>query len=194
MRRTTNTFKEFRDGTSGVSAVEFAVLMPVMTLLLLGSFDIARAITVKAKTSQLSSTISDFVSQNQTITEDDLDGIIAASKTVLYPFPDTEEVLTVRVESIRDRGAPTGYVVDWYYQTTIDGSVETEGQSTDIPGPPPITPTDTSVILATVNYTYNLKFAGFLGERLGADHFQMTSATSNSPRWGTPVEPSGLDP
>jgi Flp pilus assembly protein TadG len=187
-----NVLKRFRGNTTGVSAVEFAVLMPVMTLLLLGSFDIARAITVKSKTSQLASTISDFVSQNQTITKADLNGIVAASKTVLYPFPDTSSLLTVRVESIVDRGAPTGYVTDWYYETTAGGAVVTKGQGTDIPNPS-MTPADTSTVLATVNYTYNLKFAGFLGERLGQTSFQMKSTTHNSPRWGTPVTPVDLD-
>ena len=47
----------------GVSAVEFALLLPFMLTLYLGGTEITQAITIKRKTTIVTRTIGDFVAQ-----------------------------------------------------------------------------------------------------------------------------------
>src|SRR5690606_24245840 len=87
--------QKFRRDDNAVSAVEFAMLLPLILLLLLGGFDMARAIDVKTKTSLLSRTISDFVSQGDSVTTAQLATIVQAARSVMYPYPFDASVLTV---------------------------------------------------------------------------------------------------
>jgi Flp pilus assembly protein TadG len=180
-----NTFRRLAKDDSAVSAVEFAVLLPVMLLLLLGSFDIARAIDVKNKTTLLSRTISDFVSQGTTISKTELDNVVLASKSVLYPYSDAQSNLKVRIESIRQIPNSSNYTVDWSYQTRSSGTPTITSVDNNNP---PFVPPDTSVVSAKIEYTYNFKFAGFLLERFNRSSLTLESSTYMSPRWGTPVE------
>jgi Flp pilus assembly protein TadG len=178
----TSLLRRFAHDTGAVSAVEFAVLLPVLLLLLLGSFDIARAIDVKTKTTLLSRTVSDFVSQNESITPADLASIVQASRSVLYPYPADPSLLTVSIESIRtDPNDADEYIIDWSYAPANQSN---RPSTFDPPVP--------TVVRTTVNYTYNLKFSGFLVERLGFDKLALNSTTYMAPRWGTPVEASNF--
>ena len=174
-----------RRDTDAVSAVEFAILLPVMLLLLLGTFDIARAIEVKNKTMLLSRTVSDFVSQARSVTPEELAKIVQASRTVMYPYSSDAALLTIKIESIRKSADDESFIVDWSYapaDATTDRTLD----------PDEFAPPDASVVLTKVDYTYNLKFAGFLFERIGFSSINMHSETYMAPRWGVPVEASGF--
>lgn len=177
MRTQPGLTRRFAASESAVSAVEFAVILPFMLVLLLGSFDVARAIDIKSKLSILSRTVSDFVSQDQTVTPAQLANIVQASRSVMYPYPFDASVLTVTVDSIRLGPDGESYIIDWSYAPA---------NRTDRPAD--VTPPDSSVVRTKVAYTYNMKFAGFLFERLGMNQLTLKSETYMAPRWGTPVE------
>lgn len=177
--------RRFGSDARAVSAVEFAVLFPVMLVILLGSFDIARAVSAKNKASLLSRTISDFVSQSTTISEDELDNIVLAARAVMHPYASDDSVLSITVESIREKPTapadadPKQYIIDWSYKKE-DGVKSVSNSDKDIPAEE--NPPDTSVIRTTIDYTFRLEYASFLVESIDMD-----SSTFMSPRWGTPI-------
>jgi Flp pilus assembly protein TadG len=168
--------RRFGSDTRAASAVEFALILPIMLLLLLASFDIGRAIDVKTKLAILSRTISDFVTQSQTITPAQLANIVQASKSVMYPYSDSSTLLTIDIQSIRQQ-PNLSYQIDWSYPPANATNRATT-----------LTPADTSVVRTSVTYVYNLQFAGFLLPRLGLDKITLRSSTVMAPRWGSPVE------
>jgi len=172
--------RHFGADTRAASAVEFALILPIMLLMLLGSFDIARAIDVKTKLDILSRTISDFVTQKPKITPAELANIVTASKSVMYPYSDDSSLLTISIESIRQQPDGT-YKIDWSYPPANATNRDTT-----------LTPPDTSVVRTSITYVYNLKFAGFLLPRLGLSSMTLRSATVMAPRWGAPVEASNF--
>lgn len=175
--------RRFGSDTAGVSAVEFAVILPFMLLLLLGSFDITRMLDVQSKLSLLSRTTSDLVSQEKDgVSVTELATIVQAAKSILYPYPDGSSVLAIRIESIRK--VDDTYEIDWSYETDRATKEKSENESTQY------LPTEDSVIRSKVTYVYNLEFAGFLLSRIGFDKITLNSSTSMSPRLGTPVEPT----
>lgn len=185
LARLNDQIGRLRRDTGAVSAVEFAILLPVMLLLLLGTFDIARAIEVKNKTMLLARTVSDFVSGARQVTPEELAKIVQASRTVMYPYSSDAAVLTIKIESIRKAPDGESFIVDWSYapaDATTDATVD----------PDEFSPPGASVVLTKVDYTYNLKFAGFLFDRIGFSSINMHSQNYMAPRWGVPVEASGF--
>lgn len=173
--------RRFGADRRAVSAIEFALILPILLLLLMGSFDVTRAIDAKNKTVMLSRTIADFVAQNSSVTTTELANIILASKFVMYPYPDTAAVLTVKIESVNYKDADKKYWVDWSYPPAASTDVVTT-----------IAVPDTSSIRAQVRYVHHLKFTSFLATRIGFSQIVLNSTTHMSPRGGTPVTAEGF--
>lgn len=177
--------RRLRRDTAAVSAVEFAILLPIMLLLLLGTFDIARAIDAKNRTSLLSHAVSNFVSQHNSITPAILANIVQASRPIMYPYAFDSSLLTINIQSIRKAPSGEDFIIDWSY-APADAKTKPTLDLTEF------TPPETSVVRTKVEYTYNLKFAGFLLDKIGLNSIQMESADYAVPRAGVPVEPSGF--
>ncbi len=71
--------------TSAVSAVEFALIAPLLVTIYLGASETALGVSVNRKVSRVASTVSDLVAQAQTITADDIDAIMNVSSAVMAP-------------------------------------------------------------------------------------------------------------
>jgi len=70
-----------------VSAVEFALLVPVMLVLFLGGTEITQGITIKRKVTIATRTIADLVAQDMSITNSEMSTIFSATGSVLAPYP-----------------------------------------------------------------------------------------------------------
>ena len=98
----------------GVSAVEFALILPVMITLFIGGSEVTQGITIKRKVTIATRTIADLVSQDVSVTDADLTAAFAATTTVLAPystgsFKTTTEMLRwygARVITARRRAPP----------------------------------------------------------------------------------------
>lgn len=83
---------------SGVSAAEFALILPVMILLLFGAMEFARAVENYRKVTQLARTIADLTAQGDTknpISPTTMNDIFASSKLVLKPFDSSKAKVVV---------------------------------------------------------------------------------------------------
>jgi hypothetical protein len=73
-------------GVSGNVAVEFALTLPVLMLLMLGSAEMARFVILHQKVDRVAVTTSDLVARAETISQDELDDIFDAADYVAQPF------------------------------------------------------------------------------------------------------------
>jgi Flp pilus assembly protein TadG len=87
----------------GLAAVEFALILPLLMLLLLGVYETSRLIMVNQKLQNSSFILADLVARDKTITEDDVTNIFLAIRTLIEPF-DFAEAGTVILTSV---GAPS---------------------------------------------------------------------------------------
>ncbi|MEI2385383.1 TadE/TadG family type IV pilus assembly protein [Breoghania sp. JC706] len=71
---------------SGVAAVEFALVLPVLIALLLGSAELTRALTYDRKVTQVAFTVGDLVAQSDSVSASDMTDIFKASDTVMQPY------------------------------------------------------------------------------------------------------------
>jgi Flp pilus assembly protein TadG len=135
----------------GVSAVEFALIAPVLIGFYVGAIEIGDALTIHRRTSAVASVAADLTAQVKTVANADLADITAAATSILYPyvppnFPAPKIVLT---SVVADANNTTK--VCWSYATN-GGSAR--GTNSVVSLPPGLTQANSSVIMAEVTYAY----------------------------------------
>jgi Flp pilus assembly protein TadG len=98
-------------GTTGNIAVEFALTLPVLMLLMLGSAEMARFVILHQKIDRVAVTMSDLVARAETISESELDDIFIAAEQVAEPF-DLPNLGVVIVSAVTNDDG-TGPTVAW---------------------------------------------------------------------------------
>ena len=108
----TALIKRFREETRGIAAVEFALILPLMLLLYIGSLEGGELISADRKVSTVAGTIGDLVaradpaSSTNNLTLSKLDDYFAAADLIMSPFDDSK--LTQRVTCVQvDAGGKT---------------------------------------------------------------------------------------
>lgn len=131
----------------GVSAVEFALLLPLMLTLYLGSVEISQAISADRKVTMTSRTVADLVSQVTSITSSGMTDVLNASSSVMSPFTTTTLKVTVSSVSVDANSKAT---VDW--SCTLNGTVHSKGSTVTLPTALNIA--NTTLIWSEVSYIY----------------------------------------
>jgi Flp pilus assembly protein TadG len=155
---------------SGLAAVEFAMVFPMMVAMFYGVVECSSAISVDRKATQVARTLSDLTSQNMSMVDDDLKSFGQAAKAIMTPYPGLPLVSYVtQVYIDASSGAAR---VQWSKELVIDGA----GNVT-ISGTPPHTPgtvvtlpstiavaKGTFVIWSEVSYKYTPAVGVVLGQ------------------------------
>ena len=72
---------------SGLAAVEFAMIFPIMVVLYFGVVEFSSAIAVDRKATQVARTLSDLTSQSVSVADADLKSFGQAAKAIMTPYP-----------------------------------------------------------------------------------------------------------
>lgn len=75
-----------RQGESGNALIEFAIVLPVLVVLLLAGLQFAGLILLTQKVQRLAATLGDLVAQAESLTAAQLDALFIAGRHVLLPF------------------------------------------------------------------------------------------------------------
>jgi len=99
MIRATRTFlRRLAGNREGVSAVEFALIAPVMVLLYLGMVEISLALSVDRKVTNAASALADLVAQDDVITDGEMVDILNAGAAIIAPYDPVN--FSVRISSV----------------------------------------------------------------------------------------------
>jgi Flp pilus assembly protein TadG len=71
---------------SGVSAIEFVLLFPILVSMMAGTVDIGQALTVSRKMTQIASTLGDMTAQQDKWSATEIDAIVAGAATIIDPY------------------------------------------------------------------------------------------------------------
>jgi len=110
--------RRLRRGESGVAAIEFAFILPVMVLLFFGSMEGSELFTVKRRVVNATNALADLVTQEPTVRRAEIADAIIGVRRLLEPT-DTS-TLTIRVLSVV-KGPNTGDPV------TVHWSIDDQG-------------------------------------------------------------------
>ncbi|HVU20170.1 MAG TPA: TadE/TadG family type IV pilus assembly protein [Rhizomicrobium sp.] len=139
--------RDFRRGCSGIVAVEFAMILPVMLVLVFGAIEITDAVICKTDVSDAASASADLIAQESSVGTTDMNNVFSAINAMVYPFPVAN--LRIVITSVIDDGRG-GAKVDWSQANT--GSARTAGAPITVPAG--LITAGGSVILAEVTYNF----------------------------------------
>lgn len=174
--RLRSTLRRGASDRSGIAAVEFGMILPLLLLLYLGTAALTQAISAARGATVLARTLADLVSQqvaNTPLTDTTAQNIFNSSTAVMAPFPTSTLKMTLsNVEFVADLTAVSSNFFDAKTRWTVTFSggtlrpCGTAGAATPIMTPVAngSTPTSTTmplglytagfVIVADVNYVY----------------------------------------
>ena len=84
-----------RDEESGVAAIEFAFIAPLLITIWLGTMEISQGIEVNKKVGRSASMIADIVTQHEFVTNVQLEDILKIGAAVLQPYQRDAPTITV---------------------------------------------------------------------------------------------------
>jgi len=131
----------------GVSAVEFAMLLPLMLTLYLGTVEISQGIGADRKVTLTARTVADLVAQVSSINDTDMTNALNAAAAVMAPYPMTNVKVVVSSVTIDSNGTAT---VAW--SDAMNGSGRAKGSTVTLPTA--LAVPNTSVIWGEVEYSY----------------------------------------
>ena len=174
--------RRFIASTRGVAAIEFAIILPVLLLMLLATFDAGRAIAIYMKVRSAAYTLAAITNQYSTtapIQSTDMQAITGATSAVLAPYPSAQAVVTIT--QIKQTNASQA-TVSWSY--SLNGTAYGTG-ATWSRLPSGLTTNNACtgypcyLIFAEVSYQYTPSFGYFiLGTLTFSDNLYATPRSS----------------
>jgi Flp pilus assembly protein TadG len=175
MNRFSRLLQRFRKDTRGVSAMEFALLLPVMLLFVAGTVDISEGLTVHRKIRQISSIVVDLVAQSDKLSTSEVDTILAGAAKILDPYPGAKLTIVVSVLDVKNKKKQkVAWSVGYHAAGLKVGS--------DIEVPEQITAKDVQLIRAEVHYNFTTMFSSYLSTIVGRDGYVLEDVMYQRPR------------
>lgn len=146
--RMTKLLRSFKRDREGASAVEFAILAPLLITLYFGCVEITDGIAADRKVTLTAGALANLTSQSQTITVDGMTNILNASAAVIKPYSVGNLAATITCLKIDADGNAK---VKW--SATLNGTARTAGASVTLPSEALAVP-NSSLVWSEVNYNY----------------------------------------
>jgi Flp pilus assembly protein TadG len=102
--------RPFCSDQSGASAVEFALLLPLMLTLYLGGVEVSDAVSVDRKVTLTARSVADLVARTTKVSDAQMTDIFNAASAITAPYPATKMKVIVSSVYIDANGAAK---VDW---------------------------------------------------------------------------------
>ena len=131
----------------GVSAVEFAVLLPFMFLLYIGGVEVSQAVATDRKVTMVARSVADLVSRTTSVSDSDMTDTFNAAAAVVAPFTTSKLKVTLSSVTINAQGVAK---ITWSdgYNTTA----RAVGSTVTVPAA--LNVASTSLIWGEVSYAY----------------------------------------
>ena len=136
-----------RRDQSGVSAVEFAMLLPLMITLYLGAVEVSQGVAIDRKVTLTTRTVADLASQVSSINNAEMTNMLNASAAVIAPFNVGQLKVVVSAVAIDANGVAT---VTW--SDTLNGTKRAVGSTVSLPSA--LNVANSTLIWSEVNYNY----------------------------------------
>lgn len=178
--RKSNLMRRFARDRRGVSAVEFALIAPVMIGLYLGCAEVSDGVGADRKVSLTTAALANLAAQVSSISTSDMTNILDASIAVIKPYAASKLKITVTCISIDGNRNATAK-----WSATRNGTAN----SGSITIPSALAVANTQLILAEASYAYtptvgytitgtlNLSDKMYMSPRISAPTYGSTACT-----------------
>jgi Flp pilus assembly protein TadG len=136
-----------RRDEEGVSAVEFAMLLPLMITLYLGTVEVSQGVAIDRKVTLTTRTVADLASQVSSINNTDMTNLLNAASSVIAPFALNQLKVTVSAVTVDANGVAK---VAW--SDTLNGTARAVNSTVTLPTA--LNVANTTLIWSEVEYNY----------------------------------------
>lgn len=168
--------RRFARDRGAVSAVEFALILPIMITLYFGCVELSDGIIADRKVTSMTSAIGDLVAQAATIEDAEMANIFEAASSIMAPYSADPIKLVVTHVTVDEDGKG---IVDW-----SDGYNKTgysPGSILDIPEG--LAAEDTTLVVAEGEYLYTPIFGKIVTSQITlSDTFYLRPRTTDEIR------------
>ena len=147
MRSVQTRLFRFGKDKRGVSAVEFALLSPLMIGLYLGGAELSQGIAIDRKVTLTAGAMANLSAQVTTISSSDMTDILTASSKIMAPYSTSPLQITLSCLVIDNNSAVK---VKW--SATQGGTARSVGSSITIPAN--LAVANTQLLFSEVSYSY----------------------------------------
>lgn len=147
--------RRFAGDKRGVSAVEFAIILPFMAMIYLGGTALTQAIIVKRKVVLVTHAVGDLVARDTILTNAEVTAIFDAAKAVFSPYPWSSPQLKIKVTSVEvDKNGNAKVTWSEAFQDTA------YAKDNPVTLPAGVNASDSTVIWAEVSYNFTPPIGG----------------------------------
>lgn len=170
--------RNFKRDKRGVSAVEFALLSPLMIGLYLGGVEISEGIGVDRKVTLTAGAIANLSAQAATISSSDMTNIMNAASSIMAPYSTSTLKITVTCLNIDTNGTAK---VKW--SATKNGTTRSTGSTVSLPSA--LAVANTQLLFSEVSYTYTPTVGYVITGTLNLSDKMYMSPRISAPTYGT---------
>jgi Flp pilus assembly protein TadG len=178
-RRFSCCLTRFANERRGLAALEFAMLLPMMLTLFLGSVEVTSGVAIQRKVNITARALADLSSQFTSIAASDMSNILNSSSDIIYPYPAADLQSVVSELSINAQG-----VASVVWSATLNGTARTVGSVVTIPSN--LATPNTYLLLGEASYSYAPNYGVVVTGTM-----TLSSQTFMMPRQSTSVSYSG---
>lgn len=157
-----NKITSFLKDRSGLAAIEFAFIAPIMVVLFFGVLEGSDALSASRRASLAVSTLADLVAQETQVGEDDLDDLFTGVTEVLASRTPTA---TFTVVSIIYNDTTKRVEVDWSYDSTGGAPYSPGSEYTGLADASLVNNTS-SLVVGEVDYEYNSTLTSYIYDKI----------------------------
>ena len=147
-------WRRFRRDRKGVAAVEFALIVPLLLAMYLGTMEVSNGVSLNKRVARMASAVADLVAQQEDVSKTDLEEIMKIGEAILYPYTADKPKITITAIDV-DATYPQWGKVAWSRQQKKDGNyVAGAAKGADINVPNRLRIDGTFVILVRAEVKY----------------------------------------
>ncbi|ARM92574.1 Flp pilus assembly Tad-like protein (plasmid) [Rhizobium sp. CIAT894] len=162
---------------SAASGVEFALVLPILLMLLFGTVDLGHALTVSRKIDEIASSTGDMIAQQSSWTKTDVAKLLSGASFILQPYDTSKLTITVAVNDVNASGSAT---VNW--SAALNTTALNSGTASAVTIPSTIKETGVQVVLTRVQYTLTTPVSEFFSSFTGQNGYSFDRYFFNRPR------------
>lgn len=156
----------FRRDIAGIAVVEFAYLMPVMMIMLVGSLEISRAVSMDRKFGLVTALVADMIAREKTMSAAQVNAIYGIADHLMSPYDTNDGMLKVSITPVKANPANVNDTKVYAAATNrpgLRGGAAEKAKGAVYAMTPGLLEAGASAIVVETSFRFKPLFAGLVG-------------------------------
>lgn len=166
----------------GIAAIEFALIVPILLVMLAGAVDYGQAFEANRKLNQISYKVADVISQSREWDTGQVDNILAGAQTMILPLGTDGLGIVLTVVDVDSAGTES---VSW--SRSVGATAHTAGNPSPVTIPVEMKENDVQLVIVETSYVLVTPFASLIEKITGRASYAFSEHYILYPRQGDTI-------